>query len=262
VADSAVRRARKGRHRHGVAQHKTLTALLLWSLYRALEWPTLEVIVVDNGSHDGSAELLAEIQEAGLCTRIANQQNLHHGPGLKAALSWLGTRAGRSPEWVWVLDSDCVVARGDVLGHALSTRTGECPAIIGEPVWDRWHQRELRGLYSLLLDPARVWRPPVRPFTAGGDPAFELLTSAEQAGLEVAPFPFTADGYVIHRGRASLAAVVTNDDRENPLYGWQWSTATRTSAASPEHRLATTRSSRCSRARSGRSVGQHSPRPA
>lgn len=55
---------------------KALTALLLWSLYRALEWPTLEVVVVDNRSHDGSAELLAEIHEAGLCTLIANEQNI------------------------------------------------------------------------------------------------------------------------------------------------------------------------------------------
>lgn len=145
---------------------------------------------------------------------------MHHGPGLNSGLSWLGARAGPSPEWVWVLDSDCVVARADVLDHALPGRSAKCPAIIGELAWDRWHQRELMGLHSLIVDPARVWRPPVQPFTGGGDPAFELLTSTEQSGFEAAPFPFTADGYVIHRGRGSLAAVVTNDDRDNPLFGW------------------------------------------
>ena len=31
---------------------------------------------------------------------------------------------------------------------------------------------------------------------------------------------FTADGYVIHLGRGSLAAVAANEERMNPLYAW------------------------------------------
>lgn len=34
------------------------------------------------------------------------------------------------------------------------------------------------------------------------------------------PFGFTADGYVIHRGRGSLAAVTATEERTNPLYAW------------------------------------------
>jgi hypothetical protein len=36
---------------------RELTALMLWSLRRILEWESLEIVVVDNGSKDGSAEL-------------------------------------------------------------------------------------------------------------------------------------------------------------------------------------------------------------
>ena len=40
------------------------------------------------------------------------------------------------------------------------------------------------------------------------------------AGLVTRPFGFTADGYVIHRGRGSLAAVAANEESTNPLYAW------------------------------------------
>lgn len=61
---------------------RDLTALLLWSLYRVLEWRALDVLVVDNGSKDGSAELRAQSQDAGLCDLIANDANVSHGPAL------------------------------------------------------------------------------------------------------------------------------------------------------------------------------------
>lgn len=199
---------------------RSLTALLLWSLYRVLDWPRIDVVVVDNGSHDGSTELLAHAQDAGFCVLLANDSNLIHGPALNQALSWLAGSSGLSPQWVWVLDSDCVVARPDALQQALSAPDGRDRALVGEPGWDRWHDCETLGLYSLLLRPARVWRPPVRPFAEGGDPLHDLLASAEAAGLEQAHFRFTADGYVIHRGRGSLAAVAANNERSNPLYEW------------------------------------------
>ena len=199
---------------------KELTALLLWSLYRVLEWRSLEVVVVDNGSRDGSAELLAEAQAAGLCILLGNDANRLHGPALNQALSWLAGRPGPSPEWVWVLDSDCVVARGDALTQALGAAEGREAALVGEPEWDRWHQCETFGLYSLLLRPALVWRPRLRPFGAGGDPIHDVLVSAKAAGLQMVPFGVAADGYVIHRGRGSLAAVVANNESSNPLYGW------------------------------------------
>jgi GT2 family glycosyltransferase len=37
-----------------------LTGFLLWSLRTIVSWPELEIVVVDNGSRDGSAQLLAE----------------------------------------------------------------------------------------------------------------------------------------------------------------------------------------------------------
>ena len=199
---------------------RELTGLLLWSLRRIVHWPGLEIVIVDNGSSDGSAGLLAQAAQAGLCTVLANDSNRQHGPGLSQGISWLAARPGPRPAWIWVLDSDVVAARSDVLHAALAAARSEQAALVGEPQWDQWHQAEQCGLYSLLLDPARVWRPGIGPFTDGGDPSYELLSAAARSGLRAAPFPFTADRYVIHRGRGSLAALHAAGDRSHPLYDW------------------------------------------
>jgi glycosyltransferase involved in cell wall biosynthesis len=193
---------------------------LLWSLRRVMNWPGLEIVIVDNGSRDGSAELLAEAGQAGVCVLLANDVNRQHGPGLNQGISWLASRPGPKPAWIWILDSDVVAARPDVLSAALAVADRGRAALVGEPQWDPWHQVERLGVHSLLLDPAQVWRPGIGPFTDGGDPAFDLLSSAARSGLRTAAFPFTAEGHVIHRGRGSLAAVFAAADRTHPLYNW------------------------------------------
>src|SRR5260370_27438213 len=110
-----------------------------------------------------------------------------------------------------MLDSDVIAARPDVLSAALGAAESDSAALVGEPQWDRWTQVERCGLYSLLLDPSRVWRHGIGPFADGGDPAFDLLSAAARSGLRMAAFPFTAEGHVIHRGRGSLAAGARRD---------------------------------------------------
>ena len=78
-----------------------LIALLLWSLHRVLKsHAPAEVVVIDNGSSDGSVELLAGLAKAGLCQLLANETNRQPGPGLNQGLSYLANRAcatGRAP---------------------------------------------------------------------------------------------------------------------------------------------------------------------
>ena len=199
---------------------KELTALLLWSLRTVLDWPALEIVVVDNGSKDGSAQLLAEAEDAGICAYIRNESNHTHGPGLNQGISWLASRRGPLPTWIWVLDSDVVVARPDALTVSLTLAEHESAALLGEPWWDQWHNVDRFQTYSLLFKPAEVWQPGAKPFAEGGDPSFELLNSAMERGVKLAKFPFVADSYIIHRGRGSLAAVVASGELSNPQYEW------------------------------------------
>jgi len=100
--------ARAGRDRVAVVSvsynTRELTGLLLWSLRRIVDWPGLEIVIVDNGSRDGSAELLAEAGRAGVCVLLANDVNRRHGPGLNQAISWLACHPGRfrrgSGSWI------------------------------------------------------------------------------------------------------------------------------------------------------------------
>jgi len=199
---------------------RELTALLLWSLRRILDWESLETVVVDNGSKDGSAELLARIDAAGGCRLIPNASNLMHGPALTQAMSFLASRGSQLPRWVWVLDSDVVVSRPDVLHKAVERAAQTDAAIVGESWWDRWNHMDRFLAYALLIDPARVWRDGIEPFADGGDPAFDLLQSAKAQGQTLSEFAFVKDRYVIHRGRSSLFAVWASGDTAHPSYDW------------------------------------------
>jgi len=199
---------------------RELTAFLLWSLRTIVSWPELEIVVVDNGSRDGSAQLLAEAGREGVCTLLANHGNRHHGPGLNQGISYLASRPGPRPEWIWILDSDVVAARPDALSAAVAAARKYSAALLGEPQHDQWHTDGRFGMYSLLMDPAVAWQEQAGPFADGGDPSLGLLVSAARLGIPMAPFPFTAAGHVIHRGRGSLAAVQAAGDRSHPDYEW------------------------------------------
>ena len=202
---------------------RELIAQLIWTIHRALGPDGFaRLLVVDNASTDGSRPFLRGLADEGLIDLIALDHNIYHGPALSAAFDHLAhdrAESGPPVDAVWVLDSDCVVLRPDVLRLATGVMTGSGTAIVGQPVWDEWNGGTF-GLHSLLIDPAKVWREPVVPFAEHGEPSKHLQESVIAAGLTMTPFPFTADGHIVHLGRGTLAQITSAEERDNRYFAW------------------------------------------
>jgi hypothetical protein len=202
---------------------KHLIALLLWSLHRFLGDELHSFVVVDNGSSDGSVELLQAAADAGLCELIVNQRNRQHGPALSQAVSHIAhaQESSNGPlPWVWLLDSDCVIARGDAATGAIAAANAANAALVGEAFWNRWNAADTFAGFSLLFDPGQVWQKGVGPIPDGGDPIGEFEKACRANGVSALSFPFSTDGYLIHLGRSTLAAVRQREETANPLYEW------------------------------------------
>jgi glycosyltransferase involved in cell wall biosynthesis len=195
----------------------TLVAQLVFSLFRVLgsaEFAAL--VVVDNGSRDGSGALLRALEQTGLVRLIANRVQRNHGPAVTQALSWLARRQADRVDYVWVVDSDVVVLREDAVRASVAALEAAGAAAVGEAASDE------EGLsdYSLLLDPALLWRPPLPPFVEDGYPSGALQRAARERGLGLAPFPFAREGFVVHAGRGTLRRLVEARHTTNRYYEW------------------------------------------
>jgi hypothetical protein len=205
---------------------RRLIAQLVFSLYQLLGSDQFSaLVVVDNGSADGSRELLTALHRARLIHLIRNRMQRYHGPALTQGVSWL-VRRQRPVDHVWVLDSDVVVLRADTVRDALAAARRHDAALVGQKLGDDAYNGLLRNNpemldpCSLLFDPSRVWREPIPPFLEDGAPAAALQVAADGSGLRLLAFPFVEAEYVVHLGRGTLREIARSGDAANRYYDW------------------------------------------
>jgi hypothetical protein len=198
---------------------RELTAELVFSLCRVLGRDAFAaLVVVDNGSRDGSLEMLQALDEAGVLQLVANRRQRYHGPGLNQAISHLARQQRELElEYVWILDSDVVVLRREVLDDAVAAIRDHGAAMAGQEEDGPAHALPLN---SLLIDPARVWRRGLPPFEHAGEPSARLQQALAARGERLAPFGFRHGSYVLHLGRGSLRGIVERGEDANDLFGW------------------------------------------
>jgi hypothetical protein len=209
-----------------------LISQLLFSLYRILGRSEFTiVVVVDNGSTDGSRQIFESLAAAQLIQLVANADQQYHGPGLNQGISWLANRQESADpadqiRYVWSLDSDVVVLRRDTARDALGAFEGTGAAAVGQiqdnPVTKRAvrNNPSMLSPFSLILDPVQIWQPSIPPFLEDGAPATGMQVAADADGLRLVSFPFVERGYLIHLGRGTLRTIAESRDTTNRYYKW------------------------------------------
>ena len=201
---------------------------LLYSMFNNIGQDAIaRVVVVDNASTDGSRELLVQLQRAGLVDVILNHRQRYHGPGINQGIRYLrsvtvtATRPDQRIDYIWILDSDTVILRKDVLSHAIQALQRADAGVAGE--FD-YRTPSLPQGYAhvccLLIEPAQVWRRSVQPFWESGTPAEALQLSARRRGIVHLDFGFLRDGYVLHLGARTLSVIRESRIHQNRYRAW------------------------------------------
>jgi len=203
---------------------REFVARLLFSLYRTLPHGSVQtIVVVDNASTDGSVELLRALAAARLIHLIENAQQRYHGPALNQAFSYLARarheQSAAAVDYVWILDSDVVVLRPDALARPLARLRAAQAALIGQFEYVTVAQGYAE-LWSLLVDPALVWRLALPPFDEDGAPAQRLQVALRILDLPILSFPYCRDEYILHAGGGALLAIASGGFAGNRYFDW------------------------------------------
>ncbi len=228
--DGAANNAADARVGVVIASYNTCDVLgwCLFGLFRVLADPrVVRVVVVDNGSTDGTLDLLDALRDAGLISVRINRRQEGHGVALNQGIELLrreqlAAKPGEGLDYLWMLDSDALVLRPDVLDCVLPRMQADGACLAGEYL-PREMLPEIDGYAhpsSLLIRPSALWRRPIVPFDRSGAPALRLQQRMQRLGWMRLDFPFMAGGYVLHVGRSTLQAVWRDQEQRHSMFAW------------------------------------------
>ncbi|HSM50578.1 MAG TPA: glycosyltransferase, partial [Thermoanaerobaculia bacterium] len=231
--------------------NRELNRACLESLFARTEWPHLEVIAVDNGSADGTVELLADLaaQHPAL-TVLRNAENRGFAAAVNQGL------AAATGELLGLLNNDTVVSRGwltALAGHLrrdpslglVGASTNEIAneakvpvgyaSLDGMPEWARSFVRAHDGerdpipmLAMFCVAMRRADQERVGPLDEGFEVGMfeddDYGRRIEELGLRLA---VARDAFVHHEGRASFARLETERyravfEKNRAHIEWKW----------------------------------------
>jgi glycosyltransferase involved in cell wall biosynthesis len=170
-------------------------------------YPTLRVIVIDNGSADESTEFLHRLEQEDELLRVHfNTTNVFHGPALDQ-----GVREAET-DLVFLLDSDCEIRSGGFL-EDLVEAFSEDPLLyaIGKrgyanrygygPISRRERWTYYVHPFAALIDRRKYFTLP--PFVHHGAPLYRNMWGATRAGYRLRHV--TIEDHVIHHRRTTAS---------------------------------------------------------
>lgn len=167
------------------------------------------IVVVDNGSRDGGAELLDRLADRILRLHVVHRRHwLGHGPGMRAgvrALDRIERYEARSANLLLFCDTDVVFRSPETLIVLAGTALQHDAALMGEVRSGVNAQPDIQASFFVVRRDVHARRD-VAPAVHDGAPAYRMQRSIAAAGLPVVHVPTNHGGLTLHRGRAGVDA--------------------------------------------------------
>jgi len=189
-----------------IINYKTLdlTAHCVESFLEA--YPTVRLILIDNGSHDSSTDYLRTVvARHGNVSGIFNYKNRYHGPAMHQGIVASNTR------YVFTLDSDSAVLRTGFLEAMLAQFSNPDTYAVGSlRFMDRFGFDLLPGTrcYTHYIHPAmmlldRAKYLTLTRFIHHGSPCLRNMYAAQRRGYRLCDFP--VQDFCLHLGRGTCS---------------------------------------------------------
>lgn len=201
---------------------RDLLTLLLFSIFNNLGIDRIsKIIIVDNDSQDGSKVLLENLNANPLIEVISNRSQQYHGPALNQGIALLNKLRKKVNQfrYIWILDSDVVILKKNILKDAIDFMVNKNAAVIGQFQYDNSNLGDPH-VSSILIDPAKVWNRQIHPFTNNGMPSVLFYKDIRKHEMKICDFPFRSNNYLLHIGRGTLMQIFKNQEKNNQHFQW------------------------------------------
>lgn len=173
-----------------------------------------DLVVVDNDSRDGGREFLRKLaKEVPRLTLVENNRFPTHARGMRLGIAAIHhaelARSEKERSNVYLFcDTDVVFRKRETLSAVVEPFCDPAVGFVGELRQEIYPYPEAQASFIAVRRDCYE-HPGVVPMVHHGAPAYFMQRSLHQLGVKFADFPSNYGGYILHRGRAGVAATRT-----------------------------------------------------